>query len=243
MADGVLDAQGKPFRERKLIATRIWKWARNNWRGAQIAISLGALVVAVCSLAVAGWSLSVSRKNSELTHRLAKLDLWPQFKLQTLLKSTGKVEPCWWITNTGPVDACQVKVQLVKHFYSPSRRMMEFSVAGSEETAQFPKIAPQGEEGRQFPKDYLDVNDKVLGAPQHRMIEIRLTYRRGQDLAERSESAYYFVNPDGLWVPEASASLNGELHDSMRAALEAAHRLLGSSWPELIIGDRLHPNP
>lgn len=237
MNSNILDEQGKPVVKHDPITNRATKWLGANWRvWVPMAVSLVALLIS-------GLSLFLYMKNSEVTQKLAKLDFHPILSLDTLFVTIGKIPPHWELTNIGPVEAVQVKVQLISHRYYPTTEMIQISLTGPGGTTSISTIAPQETKSYTFPKGWLDTNARLQNPPQCNIIEILLTYRRPQDLREYSESAYYFVDPNGFWVPETSSSLKGELYESMKAALLKINRkgpmsLLYREWG----GDSLHPN-
>lgn len=235
----ILDEDGKPIPRQSTRIVRLWECVRRTWKvWVPIVISI---IIAVAALVISGLSYRQSAKNSEITHMLSKLDLRPRFKLYTLFKSTGKIPPQWGLTNTGPVEAVQVKVQMVSHRYFPARQMIQISLTGSNETTAISEIGPQATKSYAFGKGWLNTNARVQEPAQHNIMEIMVTYRRPQDLREYSESAYYFVNPDGLWVGERDSSLKGELYESMRTAVSKLDRGPFSVYEERS-GDPLHPN-
>jgi hypothetical protein len=236
MNSNILDEQGKPVVKRNQFMTRAVKWLGANWR---VWVPMGVSLVA---LIISGWSAFLSTRNNEVTHRLSKLDFRPSLRLYSLFKSIGKTPPHWELTNIGPVEAVQVKVQLISHRYFPTRQMIQVSLTGSDEVTSILKIAPQEWKWKAFPEGWLETNARLQNPPQCNIIEILLTYRRPQDLKEYSESAYYFVDPNGFWVPERSSSLKGELYESMKAALLKINREGPGSIYREWAGDSLHPN-
>jgi len=236
MKPDILDEQGKPIAKNNAIAARAVKWLGANWR---VWVPMSVSLVA---LSISGWSALLSTRNSEVTHRLAKLDFRPILRLNTLFVSVGKIHPHWELTNTGPVEAVQVEVQLISHRYFPVTEKIQVSMTGSDTVTSISTVAPQETKSCVFPKGWLDTNVRLQDPAQCNIMEILLTYRRPQDLKEYSESAYYFVDPKGLWAPETSSSLKGELYNSMKAALLKINRGgLLSIWRALD-GDLLHPN-
>ena len=232
----ILDEQGKPIAKHNAITTRAVKWLGANWR---VWVPLGISLVA---LLISGWAALLSARNSEVTSRLSKLDFRPILRLNTLFVSVGKIPPHWELTNTGSVEAVQVEVQMISHRYFPAKQMIQVSLTGSEETTSIPKIAPQETKSCVFPNGWLDTNARLQDPPQCNIMEMLLTYRRPQDLKEYSESAYYFVDPNGFWVLETSSSLKGELYESMKAALLKINRRTPGSIYRKWDGDLLHPN-
>lgn len=197
--------------------------------------------ISVVAIAISGWSAFLSTRNSEVTRRLSKLDFRPSFRLASLLKSVGNTPPHWELTNTGPVEAVQTRVQMISHRFFPQTKTIQVSVSASWDTTTTPKIIPQETKSYEFRKGWLDINARLNDPPQCNIMEILLTYRRPQDLKEYSESAYYFVDPNGFWVHEGSSSLKGEPYESMRTALFKVYRGPHSVYTEWD-GDPLHSN-
>lgn len=236
MGSNILDEQGKPVVKHNAIMARVVKWLGANWR---VWIPMSVSFVA---LLISGWSVFLSTKNSEVTHRLAKLDFRPNLRLHSWFKSIGKTPPHWELTNIGPVEAVQVKVQLISHRYLLTSQEIGLSLTRSDLVTSIPKVAPQEWKWKAFPEGWLDTNARLQNPPQCNIMEILLTYRRPQDLKEYSESAYYFIDPNGLWKPERSGSLKGELYESMKAALPKINREGPGSMYGEWRSDSLHPN-
>jgi hypothetical protein len=236
MNPDILDEQGKPIPKRDAVTTRGVRWLGANWR---VWVPIGISFIA---LLISGWSASLSTRNSEVTRRLSKLGFRPVLRLETLLRPAGKSLPHWQLTNTGPLEAVQIKVQMILHRYFPETKMVQGHVTATWNTSAIPKLEPQETKAYAFREGFLETESRIQNPPQYNIMEILLTYRRPQDLKEYSESAYYFVNPNGLWVHEEESSLKGELYESMRAALVKMDRLgpvsVYREWP----GDPLHRN-
>ena len=103
------------------------------------------------------------------------------------------------------------------------------------------KIDPQKTKSYKFCEGWINTNARLHNPPQHNIMEIQITYRRPQDLEEYNESAYYFVNPDGLWVSEKSSSLDSELYESIKSAIfniDKEKKYIYKEWER----DKLHSN-
>ena len=141
MNPDILDEDGQPIPKQTGRVKRFWEWLIANWKVVlPIAVSVTALFVAV-------WSVCVAKRDSEVTRRLSKLDFRPVLRLYTVLNPTGKIVPFWQVTNTGPVEAVQVKVEMISHRYSPSRQKMFFRLKDSTNTTTIPTIAPEETKG------------------------------------------------------------------------------------------------
>jgi hypothetical protein len=145
----------------------------------------------------------------------------------------------------GPVEAIQIQVKMFTHrrlSYKNGQTKIGFSLYDSRNTTTITNIKPQETKSFKFEGGWLDVNARVQEPPQHNVMEIMVVYRRPQDLKEYSESAFYFVNPDGHWVPEKDSSLKGEPYKSMKKELIEIERGGPLSIYKEIGGDRLHTN-
>lgn len=239
----ILDDEGQPIPRRTTCLKRLEESLVAKWK--VILPIVMSCLVSVAALAVSIWSAHVATRDSEVTRRLSKLEFHPVLELQTVLNPVGNITPFWQVTNTGPVEAVQVKVQFFTHWYSSKLDMIQIAgkTGGPGTTSIIETIKPQEVKGFEFPRGFLDTNARLYDPPQHNILEILITYRRPQDLNEYSESAYYFVNADGLWVPEMENSIRGaEPYESMRAALSRLKRTgPGSPYMEWG-GDILHVN-
>ncbi len=239
MHSDILDDHGKPIPRESWRIIQICKCVGRSWRTwVPILISLGALGISI-------WSVYVSSKNSDVTQRLSKLDFRPRLRLNTLFKSVGNTPPHWQLTNMGPVEAVQVQVKIFAHrrvSYKTGETKIGMSLYDSSNKTTIPSIIPQETKLFQFNKGWLDGNARIQKPPQHNVMEIMVIYRHPQDLEEYSESAYYFVDPDGHWVHETSSSLKGEPYESMKKELLEMNREVPFSIYQEFGGDRLHPN-
>jgi hypothetical protein len=110
--------------------------------------------------------------------------------------------------------------------------------------AFFETIAPRGTKVVNFQKGWLERNARLEAPPHHNILEIRLQYRRAQDLEAYDVSAFYFINPDGRWVSEDDSSLRDAIYHALKEAAKG-YRL---TIPKLFLrplyedGDFLHEN-
>lgn len=221
---------------------RIQKWLSNKPYTKAMYINAVATIliafIAVASLCASIHSCSVSRNNSETVRSLAKLDLQPAIQIRTLFKSIGKIPPHYSVTNAGPVDAVQVEVKLWAHRFSSEQKKFYISLNDSSENLG--RIKPQETKSVKFQNGWLMTNARIEKPVQANVMEIRISYRRPQDLREYTKSAFYFVDPNESWVPERSSSLDSELYKTMMAALfdyvEQKQTILYFE----VDGDRLH---
>ena len=234
MNPDILDEKGQPITKR---SKRIIRHCKFVWRNRQI----WSPILSIIAIIISGLSVWQSMKNNEVTRRLNKLDLRPRFMLCSLFKSIGSIPPHWELTNIGPIEAVQVKVEMFSHRYFPKTKKIQASLQNSSNTTIISKIDPQETRSCKFKKGWLEESARVQEPPQNNVMEIMITYRRPQDLKEYKESAFYFVNPDGLWVPEGEYLLKGELYESIKKALFIVDRGQFSVYRELS-GDPLHSN-
>jgi len=239
MHSDILDDQGKPIPRESRRIIQICKCVGRTWR------TWVPILISVVAVTISIWSAYESSKNSEITQRLSKLDFRPRIRLYALFKSIGTTPPHWQVTNMGPVEAVQIQVKMYSHrrlSYKTGETKIGMSLSDSSNTTTIPSINPQETKSFKFNEGWLNVNARLQEPPQNNVMEIMVIYRCPQDLEEYSESAYYFVNPDGHWVSETSSSLNGEPYESMKKELLEIDRGGPFSVYQENGGDRLHPN-
>jgi hypothetical protein len=219
MNNQILKHQGKIIQQQSKMK-KSWEWLKINWKLClPLLISLLAFGVSIWANYIACNANDIASKSHDLTLKISKLDLRPIIELNTLFKSIGKIPPHLSLTNIGPIEAQQVKIRMISHRYIPKQNKILISMSDSSNDIFEEKINPQETKSHKFPEGWLNTNARIQSPPQHNVMEIQITYRRPQDLEKYDESAYYFVNPDGIWVPEKSNSLNSELYDSIKAAI------------------------
>ncbi len=184
------------------------------------------LLLSVVAIGISIWSNNISREanriaseNQKLTKRLEKLDFRPIIFLDARFKQIGETPPHFIVTNVGPIEARQIKIKMFSHRYFTQTNNINISGTFSENDCYIKSLLPQETKGFKFRKGWLDTNARLAQLPQHNIMEIKITYRRPQDLKEYDESAFYFVNQDGLWVPEKSSSLNTEFYKKLKEIL------------------------
>jgi hypothetical protein len=235
MDSDILNEQGRAIRKKNTRIVRLFKCAKRNWS------VWVPVLISLVALAMSGWSAWQSAKNNQVARRLSKLDFRPTLRLYSLFKPVGKIPPHWELTNTGPIEAIQIKVEMISHRYFPQKKGFMASLRNSINTTTISSIKPQETKSYEFQEGWLNSNARLQDPVQFNVMEILVTYRRPQDLKDYSDSAYYFINPNGLWVCEGSNSLKGEPYESMMTALFKLNRGPFSIYREWE-GDRLHSN-
>jgi hypothetical protein len=240
MNKNILDLNGEPIKEQRKSA-HILNWLGENWKAwLPIAVSIFALGVSVTGYYKTN---KIALKNYDITQKLSKLDFRPIIRLNTLFRLAGKVPPNFSLTNIGSVEAQQIKVRMITHRYSPETEKIHVVVYGSENDEIIPKLAPQEWKTFKFKDIWLNTNARMEIPPENNIMEINITYCRPQDLKKFNESAFYFINPEGLWVPERESSLKSEKYQKMKSALLSlkANKNIKSIYEEWK-GDELHSN-
>jgi len=208
-------------------------WAGRNWK---IWVPLIASGVAII---VAIHANIISSRNSEIAYQLSKLDFRPLIQLNTLFNPVGKVPPHLTVRNIGPIEAVQVNIQMYSHRFLQTGKL-GVTLRESTNDIFIEKLSPQKGKAFEFNNSWLNTNARLAIPVQNNVMEIRIIYRRPQDLKEYDESAFYFVNPNGVWVPETESSLNTDFYEALKAELFGTiikDSLVYKEWG----GDRLHP--
>ncbi|MFH2137401.1 MAG: hypothetical protein ABII88_02695 [Candidatus Omnitrophota bacterium] len=189
------------------------QWFKKNWKPV---IPIVISIVAICYAR----SANITAKNNyELSKIIANLNLRPIIRLSTQLRDSGKMPAHFTITNIGPIDALQVKVEMYTHRFIPKTGKFPVSTRDSSHEHYVPKLEPQKPEAFKFSSHWLNVNSRVAIPPENNVIEIRITYRRPKDLKEFDESAFFFISPENNWVGENETIINTETYDKIKAAL------------------------
>jgi len=184
----------------------------------------------------------IASQNNELTKKLEKLDFRPILRINSLFKAIGKLPAHFTITNVGPIEAQQIKIKMYGHRYFTQTNNINISGTNSTNDIYIKKLLPQETKAFKFHEGWLNTNARLAQLPQHNIMEIKITYRRPQDLTEYDESSFYFVNPDGLWVSEKSSSLNTDFYKKIKEILfqriSDENNMIYREWR----GDLLHTN-
>jgi hypothetical protein len=169
---------------------------------------------------------------------ISGFDLEPHIKVNASINKNKFKIFYILIHNSGPVDALQLEASLITHRYFEKEKQIRVSGAGSDSSFAIPKLEPLKSAAFEVSEHFLYVNAMIQKPKEHNVLELRVTYRRPPDFALFSESAFYFVNPDGLWVPESSNSLKPDVYNMIK---KAAYNMLNRDIPREIEWDRLYP--
>lgn len=191
-------------------ASVFFKWLRGNWVG------ILSLIVAAGAMGYAREANRISADSAKVTRQLAKLGLRPMLRIHGMLNPNGDRLPRLEIQNWGPVDAVHIRVRIITHRYSEKSHAIGHSATMPSADLKLAKLPPNGEHEFSLAERLLPIEDPA----QYSVCELRISYRRPQDLLEYAEAAFYFVNHGGNWVSERDRSLWTPLHVKIRAALE-----------------------
>lgn len=215
----ILNHAGQPTKEQRKIKIFL-NWLIKNWKQwVPILVSAIALSVSLWGIYIANKANEIALKNHDITQKLSKLDFRPIIRLYTLFRPTGKIPPHFALTNIGSVDALQIKVRMFSHRYFPKTEKIYISGSDTANDVIILKLSPQESKAFKFQDSWLDSNARLATPPENNIMEIKITYRRSQDLQEFDESAFYFINPEGLWVPERESSIKSQNYQKMKKAL------------------------
>ncbi len=169
---------------------------------------------------------------------MSGIELKPEIKVNAHLNKNKFAKFYVTIYNDGPVDAHQLVVKFISHRYFEKFKKIRISGTGSETTYTQPKLPPLKSFSFEILEHFLYGNAMLQEPKEHNILELRVNYRRSPDFKQFSESALYFVNPDGLWVSENSVSLRSEQYEELK---KAAYAMLNKDIPQDLGWDRLHP--
>jgi len=192
-------------------------------------------LIAIIVSALAVWFGYLARQDSRI---ISGLELKPSIKVNANINKNKFEKYHILIHNSGPIEALQLEAKLITHRYFEKTKDIRVSGTGSESSFAIAKLEPLKTAIFEIPEHFLYVNAMLHEPKEHNVLELRVTYRRSPDFMIFSESAFYFVNPDGLWVSESSSSLNPEVYEIVK---QAAYQMLSRDVPLNIGSDRLYP--
>jgi hypothetical protein len=153
-------------------------------------------------------------RNDDLSHQ--KQEIRPVVKVKAIVTNSPNQPAFYSVSNEGPIDVLQLKTQVLSH---KMHKDGEIGTAGYEET-YVEKLTPQTSASYYFPEHCLDVNKTAKESAGKSILEIRLTYSYGPDMKNAVKSAFYFVNPKGVWVEESDKSLTPKIYNPIKKSLE-----------------------
>jgi len=167
------------------------------------------------SLDIAQRSLSVSEGVREDSRKVEQLDLKPEIRFNTEFRRINDIPPHFTISNLGPIDAVQIVVEFMAHYYDLSGDRF-ISTGGTEELTKIVNLPPMQSRSFEISEHFLNVNSRLHEPLQNNIIEARISYRKDPDRELFVKRALYFINPEGRWVTEIDNSLEGEEYLKMK---------------------------
>lgn len=200
-------------------------------------LRIAQTVLPIVAIVISLYSVHIASQARDDVRAIAGLDVRPVLKLDAEFRRIKDTAPHFTVTNDGPVDALQLEIQPKSHRYSRKDRDLQISTYDTSRRRLIRKLPPLSTVSFPFSDHWLNVNARLAEPPEHNIMEIRLSYRRPSDMHQYVESAFYFVNPDGQWAKENSASLKLAIYGPIKeAALRFANRI-----PRIDASDKLHP--
>jgi hypothetical protein len=202
-----------------------------------------SIISVITSIIVQIPSLVISLKAQDITRTIAGLNLTPQLQLHTSLNLIKNYPRYFNIKNAGPTSALQLETQLITYQYEiKNGKERVNSLFGTEEKYQLEELPPFKDKTFIISDYYLDVNARIQKPLQNNILEIRISYRRHPDMKKFTESAYYFINPEGKWVSENNGSLIPEIYNPIKKAVLIRSNIISEFLPHLEEGtiDPLH---
>lgn len=194
-------------------------------------------LIAVAALVISVFAVWFSYESRQHSIKISGIELQPEIKVNAFLNKSKFKKLHVIVYNNGPVEALQLVVKFVSHRYFEALKGIRVSGTGSETTYIETKLPPLKSIAFEIPEHFLYVNAMLQEPKVHNILELRVTYRRPPDFKQFSESAFYFVNPEGLWVSENSTSLRSEQYEALK---EAAFAMLNKNVSADLGWDPLH---
>ncbi len=169
---------------------------------------------------------------------ISGIELKPEIKVDAHINKNKFKKFFVLLRNQGPVDAHQLEAKFITHQYYEKTKKIQVSGRGSDTTFTIPKLSPFKDVTFEVSEHFLYGNAMLQEPKEYNILELRISYRRFPDYPKFSESAFYYVNPDGLWVGEYSSSLSSDLYERLK---QAAYAMLSKDITLDLGWDRLHP--
>jgi hypothetical protein len=231
----ILDSEGKPIKTGSKRTNWLFVHIKKHW---EKWLSIIAIIISISSVVF-------TCKSDQRSHALSKLEFSPEIKINAYFKKIGKHPPHFVLENVGPLDASQIEIRMISHEFSDQAGKIIGSKYLSQNDLSLPMLGPQDRKAFKFKEEWINVNAKlqVPGSQLNHIMEIQINYKRPQDLKNFDLSAYYFINPEGIWAKEGSSSLNDPIYSKMLENLmEWKHSLHETSLYNKGGGDILHSN-
>ncbi len=204
-------------------------------------LQLAGVVLSILALGVSWQAYRNSVVARKDARAISGLDLRPTIGLNTQFTKIAGMPPHYIVSNNGPVDALQLEVQLISHRYHKNVDAIKISVTGTDQRKVVPKVPPLSSIAFRFPDLWLDENARIEQPPEHNVMEIRISYRRPPDMTQYIETAIYFINKEGYWVPENSSSLDKATYEPIKKAMYAKLKQSDRYMRGTLRSDILHP--
>ena len=172
-------------------------------------ISKGSLDISKGSLDISKGSLSVAESVREDNRKIERLDLKPEIRFNIEFRRINDIPPHFTIINLGPIDAVQMTVEFMVHYYDLSGDRF-ISTGGTEGLTKIVNLPPMQSRSFEISEHFLNVNSRLHEPLQNNIIEARISYRKDPDRELFVKRALYFINPEGRWVTEINNSLESE---------------------------------
>lgn len=184
-------------------------------------LAILGLWVSIRALGISNQSLNISEGVRNDNRRVEKLDLEPEIYFSATLKENkdANIPPHFVIGNIGPVEAVQVEIQFITHYYNGVSGTIGVSGMSSEEHWSIDELFPLDYSAHVVSKFFLDTNARLYEPIEHNIIEARILYRRNPDRKLFVKRAFYFISPEGIWVPENSSALKSDIYSKMKQEL------------------------
>ena len=175
----------------------------------------------IVSVGFSIWAVIIAMEAREDTRKIAGLNLLPKLELNSSLNPEENQARGFIIRNLGPVKALQIEVNLIAHRYEikDGKARVSSLFGTGEQLFRVKEINPFEERIFIVSDFFLDVNARIQKPEHNNILEIRISYRRPSDMKKRTDSAYYFVNPDGKWVAENNGSLTPDIYEPIKKAV------------------------
>lgn len=190
-----------------------------------------AELFSLIALIFAGIALYQSFLSRQDTRLISGLDLKPIIKVRSEFYKNKDNLYGVTVYNEGPVDALQIEAALISHRYSDKTNDVKVSLISTETSFFSETLKPFKKIIFPVPAHFLYGNAMIEEPRTNNILQFKITYKRPPDFKSNTESAFYYVDPDGIWVRENSNSLTDEKYRHIKKAVEST--LAREPFPKL----------
>ena len=192
----------------------------------------------IASFCIAIWALNIARQANVAIRSIEHSGVKPNIELQTEFHLIMDSPPHITVRNLGPSSVGQMNMLFTSLGYDVSSKNIGVAFSQADWEWGIPGLEVSESKVFNLPASLLGRNTRSQEPVHHNILEVRIKYARYPDMKQFEERAFYFVNPEGRWVPEGDKTINSQEYYEI---LEAVLNLPTAGLTKKGTVDLLHP--